>query len=208
MDGSDLLLAVTTLAASLGGFVLAGFNEARRDRRTSAQERARRADDARLRREEDRHRLQLDALTALQADVQAVARETSRGLTFDLMQARQGKYTHLPEGWSDADLAARQSLALHVARVLDEDVRRAVELFARTTGAVGATPAALQGLTGQALEDASTRQMYTLTAAAVAAQEAVGLALRKELAWAPAEPVSPTPAARRSRRGDTGSPRG
>lgn len=181
-----MLIAVTTLLASLGGYLLAGLNEEKRDRRTAAQDRERRADEALLRREEERHRAQLETLMALQQDVQKVAREAGRTMHFDLMQAREGKYTQLPGGWSEDDLAARQSLSLHHSRVLDEEVRRAVEEFSAVAAAVSTTPAALMGLAGEELEAASTRQMVRLLEAAQAAQSAVGAAVRHELQWEPA----------------------
>lgn len=185
MDPSALLLAGTTLAASFGGYFLAGLNEARRDRRTAAQERQSRADDARLRREEERHRLQLEALMALQEDVQRVARQCGRSLHFDHMQARQGQSTLLPAEWSEEELATRLSLKRNVSRVLDGEVRAAVDELSGVTADISLTPTMLKGLSGDDLEAAAAARMYPLGPVVERANDVIGSALRRELAWEP-----------------------
>lgn len=189
MESSELLLAGTTLAASFGGYLLAGYNEARRDRRAAAQERRSREEDARIQREAERHKFQLEALTALQEDIQRVARNGGKAMHFDHMQARAGKYTTLPEGWSEEDLAARLSLARNASRVLDEAVRAAAEELNLTTADVAVFPKTLEGLTGDALETAVGRAFAALVDTANRVGETVGSAVRRELAWEPNPPT-------------------
>lgn len=186
MEASDVLLAGVTLLASFGGYVLAGVNEARRDRRASSADRERRAADARLRRDEDRHRAQLETLMSVQKDVQRLARDAGRTLAFDHMRAREGQYNQLPETWSEEGLAIRQSLSLHVARVLDPEVRAAVEEFSGTASKLSMLPTELMGRTGEDLEAAANLRMLRLVDAASAAQATVGVAVRRELEWEPA----------------------
>lgn len=185
VDAAALLLAGTTLAASFGGYVLAGFNESRRDVRTARRERETRAEEARLRREEDRHRLQLEALMALQEDVQRLARQCGRALHFDHMQARQGHYTQLPEPWSDEELETRLSLKRNISRVLDDGVRVAVDHFSDITAKVSLDFAALEDLSGPTLEEAAAARMGPLFPATEDAHEAIGVALRREISWEP-----------------------
>lgn len=185
MDPSDLLLAGTTLAASLGGYFLAGLNEYRRDWRTATRERQNRAEDARLRREEERHRLQLEALLAVQEDVQRVARQCVRAMHFDHMQARQGPLTLLPEGWGDDELAARLSMARNANRILDDEVREAVRDLNDVAVDTMQNFGTLKGLSGDALEVAADARMHPVTSAASRANDAIGSSLRYELAWEP-----------------------
>lgn len=180
-----MLLAGTTLAASFGGYLLAGLNEARRDRRSANQARQSRAEDARLRRDEARHELQLDALKALQEDVQLLVRQCGRALHFDHMQARKGQFTLLPETWSEEELTTRMSLQRNVSRVLDEDVRLAVEELSDVTARLGMSPAGLMGLTGDDLEAAADARMHPLMPLAERVNAVIGVALRRELDWEP-----------------------
>lgn len=187
MDLSALLVAGTTLAASFGGYFLAGLNEARRDQRAVARERRSRAEDAHLRREEERHRLQFETLMALQEDVQQLARQCGRTLHFDHMQARQGRYTQLPDGWGEAELATRLSLKRNASRVLDDDVRAAVEELSEVTARVGLSPMVLKGLSGDDLEAAADARWRPLLPAVERANKEIGSALRRELGWKPSQ---------------------
>ena len=104
---------------------------------------------------------------------------------FDHMQARKGRYTQLPEAWGEEELASRMSLKRNLSRVLNDDVREAVSELARVTAEIGMLPTTLVGLTGATLEAAATARMAPLAPLAEQVQEAIGQALRLELAWEP-----------------------
>jgi hypothetical protein len=174
--------------------LLAGVNEARRDRRAAAHERQRNADNERSRREDERHALQRDTLIALQEDIQHLLRHAGRTLHFDHMQARNGEYTLLPEGWGDEELATRMSLKRHAAQILDPDVRAAVHDLSTSTARVTSIPTHFMNLAGDELEAAALDQINRLNALADGGLAAVEVALRREIAWEPAAPEARVPA--------------
>lgn len=186
MDWSDLLLAGTTLAASFGGYYLAGRNEARRDQRARIGEQQRDDDQARNRRAEERHRIQLDALLALQEDCQRLARNTGQILHFDYLQAREGRYGLLPSDLDQESLDVRMSTKRNASRILDEGVRRAIDELTRVTADLVTTSRSFVELESTALESAVEAQMMRLYEAGERGTESIEDALRREIAWEPA----------------------
>lgn len=182
MDGSSVLLAGATLAASFGGYALAGLNEARRDRRAAARDRQSRAEDVQLRRDEERHQIQLEALIALQEDVQLLARHCGKVLAFDLSWARKGEYKQTPAGWGEDELAVRMRLSRNLSRIFDSDLREQVEAFNRLTAELGTLPGIPLGLPEEELVAASMRQVDQLTTQSAFVLKAIGEAIRGEIA--------------------------
>jgi len=182
MESSSVLLAATTLAASLGGYGLAGFNEARRDGRAAIRDRAMRAEDTKLRRDEERHRIQLEALIALQEDAQLLARHCGKVLAFDLAGARRGEYTQTPLGWGEDELAVRMRLSRNLSRLPDAGLREQVERFTLFTAELTAVPLIPLGLPDAELVAATMDHVGQLSEQSVDVLEAIGEAIRGEIA--------------------------
>ena len=87
---SQLLGAVSVLAGSVVAYVLAGLNEARRDRRTTERERELRRLDRAASRNEAKHAFQQETLLALQDATQQMARLTGRTMFGGHKTARVG----------------------------------------------------------------------------------------------------------------------
>ncbi|MFT8357766.1 hypothetical protein [Bifidobacterium aquikefiri] len=94
---NQMIIALTTLVASFGGYFLAGLNERHRDERALSRELHLHADERGSRLEEAEHALQKETLLTLQDAVQQMARLTGKAMLFDHMQARKGEYTQLPD---------------------------------------------------------------------------------------------------------------
>ena len=182
---TQIVIAVATLLASLGGYLLAGLNERRRDERTQLRE----SDSLRFERaaqlEDESHTFQRETLLSLQDALQKMARQTGKAMHFDHMQAREGKYTQLPEGLDERMLAADVEVSRLTARVLDPDVRAAVKGFTELSAQLSTLPADLQGLTGDDLERRGTAKLREFGDGYNAVVEVVGESVRREIDWRP-----------------------
>lgn len=182
---SQIILAFATLLASLGGYVFAGINERRRDERTLEGEMAMRRRDLLAKLESEKHALQLESLMALQDALQRVARLTGKTMYFDHMQARDEKYTQLPEGLSEEMLQAEVSASRYAERVLDPQVRSAVRRFMDLSKRLSMLPTDLQGLSGEALENHANEKLREFGHGYNSMAELLGEALRREIDWQP-----------------------
>lgn len=182
---NQIIVAVATLLASWGGFVLAGRNELRRDERTLEREQRLRGLEREIQRDDERHVLQRETLLALQDAVQEMARFTGRVMHFDHMQARQGKYTQLPDGLSDDMHANMVNVRRLASRTLDPDVRDVIDSFISISASLSTSPKGLEGLSGAGLEDAAAMKLLELDRGYTAASEVLGEAVRREIAWKP-----------------------
>ena len=93
----------------------------------------------------------------LQDAVQSMARFAGQAMHFDHMQARQGKYTQLPDALSDDMFANLVEVRRLASRILDSAVRDAVDGFIGLTGRLSTSPKDLEGLVGDRLEDGALR---------------------------------------------------
>ncbi|CAI9385816.1 hypothetical protein [Microbacterium sp. T2.11-28] len=180
----QIIIAITTLVASLLGYTLAGLNDARRDLRVAAVAELTRAEERRERALEDRHTLQLSTLLELQDAVQLMLRLTGKSIHFDHMQAREQNYTQLEDSL-DADLV-RNSMDIHrlVSRVLDGDLRSSVlELSRHADLQTSLLPQRLKGLEGDALEQAALAVLTEFAAVAGPVMELLGEKIRAEIDW-------------------------
>lgn len=183
----QIIIASSTLIAAFLGYALAGLNEARRDRRAAEREKLARAEDRFAAAVRDRHQFQLETLLALQDAVQLMARFTGRAMHFDHMQAREGKYTQLPAD-HDAEIMSNRFDVIRLRnRLLDRDLRRAIERFESAASAGMMPPTHFKDRSGQALESDAAQltgqfgDEYTLV------MSQLGEALRTELSWLPAD---------------------
>ena len=121
---------ITTLLGGLGGYWLAGRNDDARDRRTVAREESARLAALADRLEEDRHAFQRDTLLELQDELQRLARATTRILLQDERTVKEsGRLYQLPEGLSDEEFQIFTAVRRLWVRVLDPELRKAVERF-------------------------------------------------------------------------------
>jgi len=184
---SQIVVAGATLGASLGGYLLAGVNEHRRDRRTLRREMELRATERVAVREDEMHAIQRETLLALQDAVQAMARLTGRALHFDHMQARKGQFTQFPEKFSDEMLANGIDVKRLMTRVLDDEVRGAVDTFNSETVRLSLHPLYLKGYEGEALERRADARMYELNEAYSKVSDLLGKKVREEISWRPVD---------------------
>lgn len=190
---SQIVLASATLGASLGGYLLAGVNEHRRDQRTMRREMRIRAAERAAVREDEMHAMQRETLLALQDAVQAMARLTGRALHFDHMQAREGKFTQLPGELSDGMLANGIEVKRLMHRVLSDKVREAVDGFNAETVRLSLDPSYLEGHDGESLEHRALLRASELTDAYAHVSNLLGQEIRDEIAWQPGDGTETRP---------------
>lgn len=183
----QIIIASSTLIAAFLGYTLAGLNEARRDRRAAEREKLARAEERYSAAVLDRHQFQLETLLALQDAVQLMARFTGRAMHFDHMQAREGKYTQFPTD-HDAEIMSNGFDVIRLRnRLLDQNLRRAIERFESAASASMMPPTHFEDLSGQALESAAARLAGQFGEAYTLVMAQLGEALRTELSWVPTE---------------------
>lgn len=182
---SQILISFTTLLAAFLGFVFAGWNDARRDRRTAERERVTRAEDRHTAAVRDRHQFQLETLLALQDAIQLMARLTGRTMHFDHMQAREGKYNQLP-GDDDNEILSNGFDVIRLRnRLLDDELREAIDEFHAAASHGLLPPTHYQGLSGEQLETAAALLSSRFGNDYTRVMDKLGIALRTELAWTP-----------------------
>lgn len=182
---TQIVIAVATLFASLGGYLLAGLNERRRDERTHLRASESRRFERVAELENESHAFQRDTLLSLQDALQKMARLTGKAMHFDHMQAREGKYTQLPEGLSEEMLAAEVEVSRLTARVRDPQVRAAVKDLTELSAHLSTLPTDLQGLSGYDLERRGNAKLREFGDRYSAVAEVVGEAVRREIDWRP-----------------------
>lgn len=186
---NQILVAASTLLASLGGYLLAGRNERRRDERGLRRELRLRGSERKSKLDDNRHAIQRETLLSLQDSVQALARFTGRTLHFDHMQARQEKFTHLPDTLSDDAYVNLVEVRRLTSRVLDPEVRTAVDKFIGRTTSIACPPTDLMGLNEDDLDRAANSKLEQLNNAYGEVTDVLGEATRKEVAWLPEDPA-------------------
>lgn len=182
---SQIVTAAATLLASLGGYLLAGLNERRRDVRTQLRESESRRFERAAQLEDESHAFQRETLLSLQDALQKVARLTGKAMHFDHMQARDGKYTQLPEGLDEQILAADVEVSRLTARVLDPHVRAAVKDLTKLSAQLSTLPTDLQGFKGADLERRGDVRLRDFGDGYNAVMEVLGEAVRREIDWRP-----------------------
>lgn len=180
----QLIIALTTLAASFGGYLLAGYNDRRRDERAARHERQRQRDERRLAAESEMRAFQRQTLMSLLDALQVMSRIAGKTLHFDHMQAREGLRTNLPDGYSDDAYANGVLVRRLQIMILDPQVRAAVSAFneavTRATMLSG-----YSDLSPDAVELESLHKLDGMNDAWLEVSRVVGEALRSELVWTP-----------------------
>jgi hypothetical protein len=186
---NQIVVAASTLLASLGGYLLAGRNERRRDERALRRELRLKVSERKSKLDDDRHTIQRETLLSLQDSVQALARFTGKTLHFDHMQARQGKYTLLPDTLSDEAHANLVEVRRLTSRILNPDIRVSVDRFVGLTSKLASSPKDLEGLTGDRLERFAIAKVMELNDGYDEITKILGEAVREEIAWAPEDAI-------------------
>lgn len=181
----QIVVAAATLAASLGGYLLAGINERRRDNRTFEHERQQKALDRADQREDNKRVFQRETLLALQDALQTMARLTGKAMHFDFMQAREGKYVHLPGSLSEDMLANTTEVRRLANRILDPKVRDTVDEFIELSSRFTTLPEHFRGLSGPDQENRSFAMLHEFNERTKAMMAVLGEAIRREIAWQP-----------------------
>ncbi|PPF14303.1 hypothetical protein C5C94_07965 [Rathayibacter sp. AY1C3] len=177
-----------TSSAALLGFFLAGLNEARRDGRSAVRERSARAEERRSAALQNQHQFQLDTLLALQDAVQRMARLAGRTMHFDHMEAREGRYSLLPSEY-DADMTTNDLDVIRLRnRLLDDELRGAVEKFASAAAAATRPPVFYRGLDEGERERKASDLIQDFESDYKLVMDQLGQTLRAELAWVPTYP--------------------
>jgi hypothetical protein len=176
-----LSTAVGALAA-MGGTFLTGAHERRTDALNAQRDRDVRHQDGSREREARRRDFQLRTLLDLQDGVQRLGRLTSMVLQFDLLQAREGRYTLVPADQSDELQTKGIEVTRLRARVLDDDVRRAVDEAQGWFAELGVSVMRYREMgPGTELEAAWVHDMDSLGDVIDEAMEKIGVAIRHEL---------------------------
>ncbi|WP_144663288.1 hypothetical protein [Paenarthrobacter nicotinovorans] len=186
---NQIIVAASTLLASLGGYLLAGRNERRRDDRALRRELRLRVSERKSKLDDNRHTIQRETLLSLQDAVQAMARFTGKTLHFDHMQARQGKYTQLPDTLSDDSHANLVEVRRLASRIIAPDVRAAVDRFVGLTTKLASSPKDLKELTGDHLERFAIAKVMELNDGYDEITRILGEAVRSEIAWLPEDAI-------------------
>ena len=186
---NQIVVATSTLLASLGGYLLAGRNERRRDERALRREVRLRVSERKSKLDDNRHTIQRETLLSLQDSVQALARFTGKTLHFDHMQARQGKYTLLPDTLSDESHGNLVEVRRLTSRILNPDIRVAVDRFVGLTSKLASPPKDLEGLTGDRLERFAIAKVMELNDGYDEITKILGEAVREEIAWLPEDAI-------------------
>lgn len=182
---NQIVVAASTLLASLGGYMLAGRNERRKDERALRRELRLRISERKSKLDDNRHAIQRETLLSLQDAVQSMARFTGKTLHFDHMQARKGKATLLPDGLSEDSYQNLVEVRRLTSRILDPHVRAAVDKFIGMTNALTYPAKELAGLAGDQLERVALAKIVDLNDGYEEMTKVLGEAARREIAWLP-----------------------
>lgn len=184
---NQVVVAAATLLASLGGYLIAGHNERRRDERTLKRELRLRAAERAAQLDDSRHTLQRETLLALQDAMQLMARLSGKAMHFDHMQARKGEYTQLPGTLSDDIFANLVEVRRLTNRILESEVRDAVDEFIALSTRLSLSPKDLEGLAGDRLEASTLAKVVELNERYDEMSRILGEAARREIAWHPVD---------------------
>lgn len=101
------------------------------------------------------------------------------------MQARKGEYTHLPGTLSDDSYANLVEVRRLQSRILDANVRDAVDRCILLSRRLSTSPSDLKGLSGEDLERHVMAKFGEFHDGYESASNILGEAVRREIAWQP-----------------------
>lgn len=144
---------VTTLLGSLGGYWLAGRGDEARDRRAAAREDNARRAALSERLEEERHVFQRDTLLQLQDELQKLLRITGQ-INWQDQRAigNSGNFAEISDH-DGSNGAVRATVARLATRLLDDDLRAAVNKFAKDCAEVATHANMMRAVSEQPLPD-------------------------------------------------------
>lgn len=123
--------SITTVAGSIGGYMLAGRNEEKRDERASAREAEGRKAALAERLEEEHRNFQRDNFLALQDELLELARMRALVMAQDKKTLKsQGKLFQLPADLGGEEARQKVASAQRLrTRVLDNELRTSIDAF-------------------------------------------------------------------------------
>ena len=182
-DAVAIIAIVAPVATALGGYVLAGWNDEKRDQRAAAREETARRAALRERVFEQRHNFQRDVLLELQDVIRLHARATHQTLQHDLDSLRSGQgLTLLGQALNDEAFEVGISLGRLGARVLDDELRAAIESYADYTVSLEPTIMRLRGQSDAQILASLEASQLDLALRSKALIDQLGKSLRVELA--------------------------
>lgn len=99
------------------------------------------------------------------------------------MQARGGKYTQIPDTLSDDMHSDGVEVRRLAGRVLDAEVRAAVDAFEDRSARLSTSPRHLQGFVGDDLDNRATSDIMEPHEGYETLMAVLGEAVRREIAW-------------------------
>jgi hypothetical protein len=184
-DWAALISPVTAmlsgLGGALGGYWLAGRNEEARDTRASKREETARRAALTERLEDQRHEIQRETLLELQDELQKLARATVQILHFDRnnLGLRAAGTVPLPDDLDDG--FSTLSVNRLKTRVLDRQLRDAIDAFTAICSRDAAIPRGGEHFSGDDLQTAITEQLVELNERFMQLNEQVGEHIRDEI---------------------------
>jgi hypothetical protein len=184
-DWAALISPVTAmlsgLGGALGGYWLAGRNEEARDVRASQREETARRAALTERLEDQRHDIQRETLLELQDELQKLARATVQILHFDRnnLGLRAAGTVTLPDELDDG--FSTLSVNRLKTRVLDRQLRDAIDAFTAICSRDAAIPRGGEHFSGYDLKAAIAQQLVELNERFTQLNEQVGERIRDEI---------------------------
>ncbi|MFT3942234.1 MAG: hypothetical protein QM705_00220 [Ancrocorticia sp.] len=186
---NQVIVAGATLAASFGGYRLAGINERRRDERALEKELRIHVVEREQTHEDEKHSFQRETLLALQDAMQQMARLNGRALHLDYLNAREGKQSQLPSQLDEDTYENLVEVQRLKSRVLDSDLRDGVDSFIGTCSKLTMLPPPIKGSSNIDIERNADLQyaemLDEIHTEYVILSEKVGMAIRREITWQP-----------------------
>lgn len=108
---------------------------------------------------------------------------TYKAMHFDHMQARGGKYTQIPDTLCDDVHSDGVEVRRLAGRVLDAEVRAAVDAFEDRSARLSTSPRHLQGFVGDDLDNRATSDIMEPHEGYETLMAVLGEAVRREIAW-------------------------
>lgn len=187
----QVVIAGVAVVGSVLGYMLSGFNDARRDRRAADHEREARREERDAAVWIERHAFQRATLLELQDAIQLMARLTGRTMHFDHMQARESKYTQLPHNYSEEMHSNGVDVIRLRNRLLDADLRETIAIFEKQCTAVSMVPDRYQARPAEDADAVAMELLREFDGQVTSVMDAVGEALRANLGDARAGSPSP-----------------
>jgi hypothetical protein len=170
---------ITTMMSGLGGYLLAGRNEEKRDQRTAAREDASRRAALTERLADQRHEIQRQTLTEVQDELRRLSRVTFQIIRYDRNTIREqgAPASQIPEELDSGFFESMQNVGRLRSRILDQNLRNAVDSFTACTSVL----IEHRDRPAQDLVNRCTQRMDELNARFTALNDELGVHVRRGL---------------------------